>query len=74
MTGTSKRKQTRQGAWQVVRLAAECPPCPCCGEEPWCEAHEQHFADCPCLGPTEDGVIYRMRAGVLYGKRTQPPE
>lgn len=49
-------------------------PCPVGCEELWCPEHEQHYADCPCLGPTEDGVIYEMHAGIFYGRRTQSPE
>lgn len=49
-------------------------PCPACCEEPWCPEHEQHYADCPCLGPTEDDVIYQTRDGVLYGQRTRPAD
>jgi len=35
----------------------------------WCPRHRKHYADCPCIGPTEDGVKYKVVRGVLYGKR-----
>lgn len=35
-----------------IVFAAECPPCPNCGE-PWCRKHRMHYADCPCLGPSQ---------------------
>lgn len=35
---------------EKIVFAADCPPCECCGE-PWCEEHDMHYADCPCLGP-----------------------
>lgn len=52
-----------------VVFAAELPICECCGEEPFCPTHDMHFADCPCIGPTEDNVEYVERDGVLYGER-----
>lgn len=36
-----------------VKLASSCPACACCGE-PWCEIHQEHYADCPCPGPMSD--------------------
>jgi hypothetical protein len=35
-----------------VKWAADCPPCPDCGE-PFCEECNQHYADCDCLGPCQ---------------------
>jgi len=45
-------------SWQPVVFAADLPKCDCC-EDAWCPKHNQHFADCPCLGPTQDDVQYR---------------
>lgn len=39
----------------------------CCDGEPWCHLHGMSAADCPCLGPTEDGVIYD--ASMEFGAR-----
>lgn len=36
-----------------VIYASDCPPCGCCGE-PFCETHGDHYADCPCIGPTQE--------------------
>lgn len=33
-----------------VKYAADCIPCPDCGE-PWCEECEMHYADCDHPGP-----------------------
>lgn len=58
--------------WEVVRFAADMPCCACCGEEPWCEEHQQHFGECSCIGPTQDGIIYKERSGILFGTRVSP--
>lgn len=60
-------------AWKRVVFAADLPLCECCGEEAWCPEHRKHFADCACIGPTEDDVEYQDRGGVLYGKRRSRP-
>jgi len=66
---------SRPGPWRRVVCAAELPPCPDCEEEPWCPKHKKHFADCTCIGPTEDDVEYRERKGVLEGRRlTRKPK
>ena len=49
--------------FERVVFSAECDEdgnCPNCGID---------YAECPCLGPTEDGVTYREINGVLYGRR-----
>lgn len=58
--------------WKCVRFAAEMPVCDCCGEEAWCEEHQQHFADCECLGPTMDEATYKTINGVMFGTILQP--
>lgn len=54
--------------FERVVFAADLPPCECCGE-PWCPVHLAHFADCPCIGPTEEGVFYQESADGLFGYR-----
>lgn len=39
-------------------FAGDLPLCECCGEEPWCPIHEEHYGDCVCVGPTEDEAEY----------------
>lgn len=50
--------------WKPVVFAADCDEesggCPHCGID---------YAECDCVGPTEDGVEYREIDGVMYGKR-----
>ncbi len=36
-------------AWSALRDRDDIEPCPDC-EEPWCDIHTDHFADCPCRG------------------------
>lgn len=55
--------------WKPVVFAGDLDPCDCCEDEPFCALHGMHFAECSCLGPTEDGVQYRTFQGKLYGRR-----
>jgi hypothetical protein len=50
-------------AMQPVVFAGDLPLCDCCGEEPWCPIHEEHYADCTCVGPTEDEAEYSFEEG-----------
>lgn len=51
--------------WTPVVLAAECPPCGCCGEA-LCPRCGDHYAECPCPGPHQDDAFYyRTRHGKL---------
>lgn len=43
--------------FRPVIYASDLPLCECCGE-PWCQEHEEHYADCACYGPTQDGLRY----------------
>lgn len=43
-------RRRNQSANPAVLEAADCPPCPDCGE-PYCVVHEMHYAECPCPGP-----------------------
>lgn len=50
------------GGWQRIIFSADCDEdgnCPRCGID---------YADCECLGPTQDGVEYEEFNGVLYGR------
>lgn len=38
-------------AYRPFQFAHECEPCDCCGDEPWCARHDDHYADCACIGP-----------------------
>jgi hypothetical protein len=54
--------------YQPVVFAGELPLCEACEEEPYCPIHDMHYADCTCIGPTQDGVDYKEVDGVLYGR------
>lgn len=54
--------------WGVVRCASDMIECEMCGE-PYCPDCEEHYADCNCIGPTEDGVTYKKMDGVVFGTR-----
>lgn len=58
--------------WRLVKCAADLPVCECCGEEAWCPEHEMHFADCECVGPTQDDAKYKTINGYLFGSKSAP--
>ena len=54
-----------------VVFADELEPCAGCGE-PWCEIHDEHYADCDCLGPSnaeDDGWDLEEIGGIIYAVR-----
>ena len=52
--------------------AADMLECECCGE-PFCPECNEHYADCECIGPTEDDVETKAVDGVWFGTRVAPP-
>jgi DNA (cytosine-5)-methyltransferase 1 len=68
----------RGDAWQKVVWAAECE-CSC--EEPGCAGEcgcllicagcGGAYSECGCYGPTQDGIEYEWRDGILYGRPEQ---
>ena len=59
--------------WNLVRSAADMLECQECGE-PFCPEHNTHYADCDCIGPTEDEVTMKTINGVLFGTRQNPAQ
>ena len=59
--------------YRLVKFAMTLPLCDCCGEEAWCDQHETHFADCECIGPTQDGVEYKTVDKWLFGTKEALP-
>jgi len=57
--------------YQSVKMAFDCIECPDCGE-PWCEEHEDHYADCPCIGPTQDDAHYKAVDGYEFATLANP--
>ncbi len=39
-----------------IVYAADCQSCLCCGE-PYCVEHDEHYADCDCIGPDSDEAL-----------------
>jgi hypothetical protein len=56
--------------WELVVFADDLPVCLDCGE-PYYTKHNMHYADCPCIGPTEDEqeVEYKTIEGNEYARR-----
>jgi len=50
-------KEPAAANWVQVRYAADFRECEMCGE-PYCDMHDMHYADCDCVGPTQDGYEY----------------
>lgn len=57
--------------WQKVQHAADMQACQDCSEA-YCIEHDMHYADCNCIGPTEDDVEYKYNHGVLFATRNNP--
>lgn len=57
----------KESGWELVVFADELPDCEDCGEK-WCPKHGAHYADCPCIGPTQDDVVYKEVKGRLYAR------
>jgi hypothetical protein len=55
--------------WTPVRHQAECDP----DGDGWCGLTDADPNDCPCVGPTQDGVEYLERDGLLFGRPTDRP-
>ena len=56
--------------YQEVKYAGLMPLCPDCEEESFCVEHGMHFADCSCIGPTQDDVFYKTVNGYDFGTFT----
>lgn len=54
--------------YDFVVYADECQPCECC-DDLVCTQCADHYADCNCLGPTQDGVDFAVFGDLLIGKK-----
>ena len=61
----SKRQLHVPAGYERVMFQAECDP----DGDGWCRVRDVDPADCPCIGPTQEGVHYVERDGVLYGRK-----
>jgi hypothetical protein len=52
-----------------VRFAADCDP----SGDDWCCLTQRAPDECPCFGPTHDGIEYVERNGVLFGRPARRP-
>ena len=58
--------------WKLVQHAADMVECQDCGE-PFCPECNTHYADCECIGPTEDDVTFKTIDGFMFATREDPP-
>lgn len=73
--GLPKLVPTQQAAaprgWELVHFTAECDP----DGDGWCQVRDIDPAECDCMGPCEDDVMYQEVDGVLFGSRlAEPPK
>jgi hypothetical protein len=57
--------------WNKVSFAADMLECEACAE-PYCPECEDHYADCKCIGPDEEGVLIKKIDGWMFGSRITP--
>lgn len=57
--------------YELVRSAYDMLECEGCGE-PYCPEHEDHYENCPCIGPDEEDVTIRVLDGVRFATRLSP--
>ena len=55
--------------FEPVQFEADCDP----DGDGWCATRDMDPNDCHCLGPTQDGIQYTERNGVLMGRPTDRP-
>lgn len=60
--------------WQPVVTAADCAECDDCGELV-CFGCREHYADCACIGPTQDGMemLYVQEIDRLFARPEESP-
>lgn len=50
--------------WVPVFFSSECDP----DGDGWCNTSDSDPAECNCIGPTQDGIEYMEKNGVLFGR------
>lgn len=55
--------------WQPVQYSGQCDP----DGDGWCGTTDSDPATCGCIGPTQDGIEYMERDGVLFGRPEDAP-
>ena len=54
--------------WTRVIFSYDCDVCDGCGE-PVCPVCHDHYFDCECPGPQQEGYLYEEREQGWYAKR-----
>jgi hypothetical protein len=55
--------------WEPVSFTGDCDP----EGDSWCQVRDEDLSECPCIGPTQDGIEYREVGGVLLGRPIAAP-
>jgi len=53
--------------WKKVVYAADCKQCKCC-DDLICHACNEHYSDCNCFGPHQEGLDRMTIDGVQYAR------
>jgi hypothetical protein len=53
--------------FKLVVFADDCAPCECC-DDVVCPVCAEHYSDCDCPGPNQDGIEFQEMEGKLYGR------
>ena len=55
--------------WEPVQFTAECDP----DGDGWCQVRDCDPDSCDCIGPTQDGIEYLEKDGILFGRHESAP-
>ncbi len=55
--------------WFPVYFQSDCDP----DGDGWCQTTDSDASDCTCFGPTQDGIEYIEKNGVLFGRPESAP-
>lgn len=60
--------------WTRVVFADDLDLCKCGCDIPFCHKHNKHFADCECIGPSQDDMYYKFIQDIMVArKKPKPP-
>ncbi len=67
--GDAALRLDREEGWKKVVFAHDLRTCDDGCGDPYCDECDKHYADCACIGPTDDDCEYLEVDGVLYGRK-----
>lgn len=55
--------------WEPVQFTSQCDP----DGSGWCHSRDVDLSECSCIGPTQDGIEYIEKNGILFGRPIDHP-